>query len=233
MARMNILLTKDVEEVGLAGEVHAVASGYARNFLMPRGFAILATKGALKQAEEIRQIGIHRRAQEKADAEAQSGIIEGQKLIFEAKAGENDRLYGSVTTSEIADRLSSMAGFEINRRKIQLLQPLRELGIYPMSVKLVPDVVPNFEVAVVREGEDWAAAEARKAAADAEIAAKAAIEAERKAAAAKAEREMLKAAEEADAAAAAEAESTEGEATEAETSDAETPKATAENDSAE
>ena len=211
MARMNILLMQDVEEVGLAGEVHTVAGGYARNYLMPRGFAILATKGALKQAEEIRQLGIHRRAQEKADAEAQAAIIEGQKLIFEAKAGENDRLYGSVTTAEIATRLTEMAGFEINRRKIQLLQPLRELGVYPMSVKLVPDVAPNFQVAVVREGEDWAAAEARQASADAEIAAKAAAEAEEKAAAAKAEREMLKAAEEADAAAAAAAAETDGE----------------------
>lgn len=195
MARMNILLMQDVDEIGLAGEVHSVAGGFARNYLMPRGYAILATKGALKQAEEIRQAGIQRRAQERKDAEAQAAIIEGQRLIFEAKAGENDRLYGSVTTADIANRLTDMAGFEVNRRRIQLNQPLRELGIYPMAVRLVPDVVPKFDVAVVREGEDWAAAEARQASAEAEAAVRAAAEAEEKAAIAKAEREAALAAE--------------------------------------
>lgn len=195
MARMNILLVEDVDEVGLAGEVHSVAGGFARNYLMPRGYAILATKGALKQAEEIRQAGIQRRAQERLHAESQAEIVEGQRLIFEAKAGENDRLYGSVTTADIAQRLTDMSGFEVNRRRISLNQPLRELGIYPMSVRLVPEVEPNFTVAVVREGEDWADAEARAAAAEAEVAAKAAAEAEEKAAIAKAEREAAKAAE--------------------------------------
>lgn len=195
MARMNILLMQDVDEVGLAGEVHAVAGGFARNYLMPRGYAILATKGALKQAEEIRQAGIQRRAQEREHAESQASIIEGQRLIFEAKAGENDRLYGSVTTADIAQRLTDMSGFDVNRRRIQLNQPLRELGIYPLSVRLVPEVEPNFMVAVVREGEEWAEAEARQAAAEAELAAKAAVEAEEKAAIAKAEREAAKAAE--------------------------------------
>jgi len=195
MARMNILLMQDVDEIGLAGEVHSVAGGFARNYLMPRGYAILATKGALKQAEEIRLAGIQRRAQERQDAEAQAAIIEGQHLIFEAKAGENDRLYGSVTTADIAKRLTDMSGFDINRRRIQLNQPLRELGIYPMAVRLVSEVVPSFSVAVVREGEDWAAAEARQASAEAEAAVRAAAEAEEKAAIAKAEREAALAAE--------------------------------------
>lgn len=220
MGRMNILLMQDVEEVGLAGEVHAVAGGFARNYLMPRGYAILATKGALKQAEEIRQAGIHRRAQERADAESQASIIEGQQLVFEAKAGENDRLYGSVTTADIAERLTAMAGFDINRRKIQMNQPLRELGIYPMSVRLVPDVAPSFSVAVVREGEDWTAAEARQAAAEAEAAVRAAAEAKENAAIAKAEREAAKAAEEE--AKAAEAEEGSGEESSASTDDAAT-----------
>lgn len=214
MARMNILLMQDVDEIGLAGEVHSVAGGYARNYLMPRGYAILATKGALKQAEEIRQAGIQRRAQERQHAESQASIIAEQRLIFEAKAGENDRLYGSVTTAEIAQRITDMSGFEVNRRRILPNQPLRELGIYPMTVRLVPEVEPSFMVAVVREGEEWADAEARQAAAEAEQAAKAAADAEEKAAIAKAEREAAKAAE-------AEAES--GDAEEAETSSDDAP----------
>src|SRR5690606_17359755 len=97
MGQMKVLLTQDVSDLGLAGEVHVVAGGYARNFLMPRGLAILATRGALKQAEEIKQTGMRRRARERANAEAQAQVIGSQKLLFAARAGETGRLYGSVT----------------------------------------------------------------------------------------------------------------------------------------
>lgn len=164
MARMKVLLTQDVPELGLAGEIYAVAGGYARNYLMPRGLAVLATKGALKQAEEIKQAGIRRRAKERASAEAQAQVINGKKLLFAANAGENNRLYGSVTSADIAERLSEVVGFEIDRRRIQLDQGLRELGIYDLVVRLMPEVTGTFKVAVVREGEDWTAADARAAA---------------------------------------------------------------------
>ena len=164
MARMKVLLTQDVPELGLAGEIYAVAGGYARNYLMPRGLAVLATKGALKQAEEIKQAGIRRRAKERASAEAQAQVINGKKLLFAANAGENNRLYGSVTSADIGERLSEVVGFEVDRRRIQLDQGLRELGIYELAVRLMPEVSANFTVAVVREGEDWAAADARAAA---------------------------------------------------------------------
>ncbi|MBX3009853.1 MAG: 50S ribosomal protein L9 [Caldilineaceae bacterium] len=164
MARMKVLLTKDVPELGHAGEIFSVAGGYARNYLMPRGLAILATKGALKQAEDLKQAGIRLRARERANAEAQGQVISGQRLIFAANAGENDRLYGSVTSSDIAERLSEAVGFEVDRRKLQLEYPLRDLGIYTITVRLMPEVAPTFHVAVVREGEDWAAAQNRAAA---------------------------------------------------------------------
>ena len=106
MGQMKVLLTEDVPNLGLAGEVHSVAGGYARNYLMPRGMVVLATKGALKQADDIRQAGIRRRAVERANAEAQAQVISQQKLLFAARAGENDRLYGSVTSADIAERLS-------------------------------------------------------------------------------------------------------------------------------
>lgn len=166
MARINILLTQDVLDLGLAGEIHSVAGGYARNYLIPRGYAILATKGAMKQSEEIRQAGIRRRAQQRENAEAQAQLIVGQKILFQAKAGENDRLYGSVTTAEIAERLSEVAGFEIDRRRISPSQTLRELGVYDLQVRLMHEVNADFSVAVVREDETWDDAEARAAAVD-------------------------------------------------------------------
>ena len=164
MARTKVLLTQDVTTLGNAGEVFAVAAGYARNFLMPRGMAVLATKGALKQAEEIKQTGLRRRAQERANADAQSQMIGKQKLLFAANAGENGRLYGSVTAADIAERLGQAVGFEIDRRKIQLDHPIRDLGIYPLAIRLMPEVTANFTVGVAREGEGWSEADARAAA---------------------------------------------------------------------
>lgn len=164
MARMKVLLTQDVPNLGEAGGVFRVASGYARNFLMPRGMAVTATASALKQAEDLRLAGLRRRAREKSNAEAQSQMIQSKRLLFKANAGENDRLYGSVTTAEIATKLSSELGFEVDRRKIQLEHPIRELGIFPVEMRLMQDVVSTFIVGVVREGEDWPAAEARAAA---------------------------------------------------------------------
>lgn len=164
MARMKVLLTKDVPELGQAGNIYSVAGGHARNYLMPRGLAILATKGALKQAEEIKQAGIRQRARERANAEAQAQLLNGQRVLFMANAGENDRLYGSVTSSDIAEKLSAAVGFEVDRRRIQLDSPIRDLGVYSLTVRLMPEIAPTFQVAVVRDGEDWKAAEARAAA---------------------------------------------------------------------
>ncbi|MEZ4867106.1 MAG: 50S ribosomal protein L9 [Caldilineaceae bacterium] len=176
MARMKVLLTQDVPELGLAGNIYSVAGGYARNYLMPRGLAVLATKGALKQAEEIRQAGVRRRAKERANAQAQAEVIQGQRLLFVANAGENDRLYGSVTSADIAERLSEAVNFEVDRRRILLDQPIRDLGIHELTVRLMAEVSATFTVGVVREGEDWAAAAAR--AASKAAAAQAAAEAE-------------------------------------------------------
>jgi large subunit ribosomal protein L9 len=164
MARTKVLLTQDVPNLGTAGNVFTVAAGYARNFLMPRGMAILASKGAMKQAEGIKQAGVRRRAQERANATAQAEMISRQRLLFAANAGENDRLYGSVTSAEIAERLISTLGFEVDRRRILLEHPIRELGIFHIQIRLMPDIAPTFVVGVVREGEGWADAEVRQAA---------------------------------------------------------------------
>ena len=176
MARMKVLLTEDIPTLGLAGEVHVVARGYARNYLIPRREAILATKGALKQAEDIRQSAIRKRAQERSNADAQAEVIAGQQLLFNVRAGENDRLYGSITTSDIADQMAGAVDFEIDRRRILLNAPIRELGLYEVTIRLMTDVDATFAVAVAREGESWADVEQREK--DREAAAQAEAEAE-------------------------------------------------------
>lgn len=163
MGRIKVLLIQDVMNLGQAGEVYRVAGGYARNYLMPRGMAVLATSGAMKQADDVKQAGIRRRAQEKANAEAQAQVIRGKKLLFHANAGENDRLYGSVTAADIAERLSTEVGFDVDRRRIVMDGALRELGKYGIELRLMADVVAPFTVAVGREGEGWDEVEARAA----------------------------------------------------------------------
>lgn len=162
MARMKILLTEDVPSLGLAGEVHTVARGYARNYLIPRREAILATKGALKQANEIRDAAVRRRAKQRSNADAQAEVLQGQQLLFPVRAGENDRLYGSITLSDIAERLEESLDFEVDRRRILLDASIRELGLYSVTIRLMPEVEAVFQVAVVREGESWEDAEERE-----------------------------------------------------------------------
>jgi large subunit ribosomal protein L9 len=163
MARTKVLLTDDVMDLGDAGDVRIVAGGYARNYLFPRNLAVLATKGSLKQAEEIRRAGMIRRAQQREHSESQAEVISGLKLMFETKAGETDRLYGSVTMADIADRLEAEAGFEVDRRHIQMEHPIRDLGIYELTLRFMTDVSANFLVAAVRENEAWEDAETRVA----------------------------------------------------------------------
>jgi len=162
MARMKVLLLEDVPNLGLAGEIQTVAAGFARNYLMPRKEAVPASKGAVKQAEDIRQSAMRKRAKERANAQAQAEMIDKQKLLFEVRAGDNGRLYGSITSSDVAEQLEAMLEFEIDRRRIQL-DGIRDLGIFDVPIRLMLDVEATFKVAVVREGEGWAEAEKRQA----------------------------------------------------------------------
>ena len=177
MTKLKVLLTQDVPDLGLAGDVRAVTGGYARNYLIPRGMVVPASKGALKQAEEIRQAGVRRRARERASSEAQAQVLRSQRLLFRVNAGDNERLYGSVTAADMAERLESAVGFEVDRRRIQLHHPIRQLGTYAIEIRLMADVSAEFRVGVVRENEGWAEADARAAKAAAQAAADAAAEA--------------------------------------------------------
>ena len=151
MARMKVLLTEDIPSLGLAGEVHTVARGYARNYLIPRREAIVATKGALKQAEEIRQMAIRRRAQEFSNAEAQAQVLSGQQLLFEVRAGDNDRLYGSITAGAIAERLGELADDAVDHRQVLLGQAIRTVGAQEVRVRLTRNVFATVSVTVAAE----------------------------------------------------------------------------------
>ncbi len=164
MTRMKILLKEDVINLGMAGEVHTVAAGFARNFLIPRGEAIPATPSALKQADSIRAAATRKRAQERANAESQAAVISQQRLLFHVRAGDNNRLYGSVTSAEVAERLESLVGFDVDRRRVLLDAAIRDLGIHDVTIRLMPEVNATFKVAVVREGETWEDADRRHAA---------------------------------------------------------------------
>lgn len=152
---MKVLLLQDVDNLGLAGDVVKIAPGYGRNYLLPQKLAILATPGALKQAEAVRKAGELRRAREKADAEAIVNQIKDKVLVFERRAGERGQLYGSVTASDIAQKLSEQVEIEIDRRKINLPEPLRTLGEWDVSIRLMVEVSTTVRVIVIGEGETY------------------------------------------------------------------------------
>ncbi|HYN89479.1 MAG TPA: 50S ribosomal protein L9, partial [Ardenticatenaceae bacterium] len=136
---MEVLLLQDVVNVGETGEVHKVAPGYARNFLIPRGLAVPATKGARKQADQIKRQAEKRRAQELASAQAVGARVAATPVRFAVRVGETGRLYGSVTAADIGEQLSAALGMEIDKRQIQLHEPIKALGTYAVPVRLMAD----------------------------------------------------------------------------------------------
>ena len=150
---MKVLLKEDVENLGYAGEVYDVANGYGRNYLIPNGLAVKASPSVMKQAEIWRKRADARRAELRAEYEALSAQIKAVRLTFTAKAGETGKLYGSITTSQIADALNEELGTELDRRKVGV-EPLRQLGDHPVVVRLSADFHPEFTVAIVSEDQD-------------------------------------------------------------------------------
>ncbi len=151
---MKILLLEDVDNLGLAGSVVAVADGYGRNYLIPRGMAKLATEGALKQADQIRVAGERKRTRELSDAQALAQRIEELTLTFQARAGEKGKLYGSITTADMAEALEDQLGQEFDRRKI-ISDPLRQLGEHNVEVRLMVGVTASLKVIIEpEEGEE-------------------------------------------------------------------------------
>jgi len=149
---MKIVLTKDVPNLGAAGEVKDVADGYARNFLMPQGMATLATKGLIKQAAERGEAQRRRDFKARTDAEAMSQRINGQTLRFSVRVGELDRLYGSITNVDVAEKLSEQVGISVDRRRVELGDPIKRAGVYSVVVDLGHGLQPRINVVVEGEG---------------------------------------------------------------------------------
>jgi large subunit ribosomal protein L9 len=151
--KMDVILLHDVPNVGKVGEVKAVADGYARNYLLPRGLAKPATSGEVKQMEQYKRMAIKRAALETENARALAEHLSQMKVTFQARAGEGTKLYGSITSHDIAEKLSEALGKEFDRRKIQLESPLRQLGSHQVPIRLQADIVPEVTVVIEREDE--------------------------------------------------------------------------------
>ena len=149
---MKVMLLKDVHRLGRAGEVKKVADGYGRNYLIPQGLAVLATPGVLKQADRIRENASRERARLNQEFSAVAEQLTGLELTFAVKAGETGRLYGSVSTSMIAEAIEMATGVKIEHRQVDS-RPIKMLGVYSVTVRLTLDLVPEVKVIVHREGE--------------------------------------------------------------------------------
>ena len=149
---MKVMLIKDVYKLGHAGHIKKVADGYGRNFLLPQGLAVLATAGALKQVEKIRKQAEIRRAKENSELQGLADQIQGVVVTFGAKAGDTGKLYGSITTQDVATAVSEQTRFEVKKHQVDM-QPIRNLGEYTAQIRLTMDLVPEVKIIVHREGE--------------------------------------------------------------------------------
>ena len=155
---MEVILKEDVAKLGARGEVVTVAEGYGRNYLLPKKLAVKATAANKAVIEQMKASSVRKEAKDKADAELLGKQFEGVSLLFTRKAGENDALFGSVTSADIAAELAAK-GVEVDRRKIALNEPLKSLGDHTVTIKLHREVTAHVKVKVVGDGTEVAAAE--------------------------------------------------------------------------
>jgi large subunit ribosomal protein L9 len=148
---MKIILQKEVDKLGVPGDVVTVADGYARNFLVPRGLAIPASKGAVRHAESLRRAHSTRVNQAKAAAEELAGRLTAKPVIVNARAGEDGRLFGSITTADLAEEIGKQTEESVDRRDIHLDEPIRSLGTHEVSVRLHPEVTATISIQVEPE----------------------------------------------------------------------------------
>src|SRR5438552_10094736 len=149
-ALMEVILKEDVSKLGSRGDVVKVAEGYGRNYLLPRKLAIEATAGNKQVIDQMRAASLRRSAKEKEQAEELSKQFDGLSVSFQRRSGENDQLFGSVTSGDIAESLAKK-GFNLDRRKIQLHEPLKSIGEFTLPVKLHKDVTAHLKVVIEKE----------------------------------------------------------------------------------
>jgi len=148
---MQVLLLRNVEGLGNAGDIKDVPGGYAKNFLLPRKLAVAATAGAARQASELKEAEERRKSRRLSEAEVLAAKVNGQELTFKVRAGEGDKLYGSITSADIAEQLGRALGIEFDRKHIELDHGLKTLGKHDVPVKLGSGVSATIAVNVERE----------------------------------------------------------------------------------
>jgi large subunit ribosomal protein L9 len=147
---MQIILQEDVDTLGHRGQIVDVAEGYARNYLLPRKLALPVSQGNLKQLEQIKRALAKREATEREGAQKQAELLAGLTVQFARKAGENEQMFGSVTAADISESLAAQ-GYTVDKRKIQLEQPIKTLGEYQVPAKLHREVTASIKVVVHKE----------------------------------------------------------------------------------
>ena len=147
---MQIILQEDIDKLGRRGDVVTVKPGYARNFLLPRKLAVEATSGNMKALERIRTSLAKKTATELEAAQKQAAVLNGASLKFTRKTGENDQMFGSVTSADIADGLAAQ-GFKIDKRQVQLGEPIKIIGDSAVTIKVFRDVTAQINVSVEKE----------------------------------------------------------------------------------
>lgn len=150
---MEVILKEDVNKLGSRGDVVKVAEGYGRNYLLPRKLAIEATAGNKAVIDQMKAAAVRRSAKEKSQAEELAKQFDGVSVSFQRRSGEHDQLFGSVTSSDIADALAKK-GFNVDRRKIQLHEPLKTLGEFSVPLKLHKDVTTHLKVTIEKEASE-------------------------------------------------------------------------------
>jgi large subunit ribosomal protein L9 len=148
---MEVILREHVENLGQRGDVVKVANGYARNYLLPRKLALTVTEGNRKQIDRERKVADMREAEERQGAEAIATRLADAVIVIARRVGETEALYGSVTSADIAEGLAAK-GFEVERRKIQLAEPIKQLGEFQVPIRLHRDVTATVKVVVAKEG---------------------------------------------------------------------------------
>ncbi len=147
---MEVILREDISNLGTRGQVVKVAPGYARNFLIPKKLAVTATESNKKIVEQERQSHLRKEAKAQGEAQDLAKLMTGVSVTISQKAGESDQLFGSVTSKDVADALA-VKGFTIDRRKIQLDEPIKSLGEFKIPVKLHKDVTTEITLVVAKE----------------------------------------------------------------------------------
>lgn len=145
---MKVILKQDVKNIGKKDEIHEVSDGYARNFLFPRGLAAVADAGALNVARTKEEAKAHHEAEARAAAQALAEKIKGKTVVVKVKGGASGKLYGKVTSKDVADALSRLIGAEVDKKKVEMQSNIKEFGSYDAAVRLYQGVSANFKVKV-------------------------------------------------------------------------------------